>query len=1043
MVIVNISFVFSPATNKAKRRFSRFQAVQVNRSNDVWPMQTTHYLMNLTDQQSVTVNDFVTPKTENVDHSLDNLYSKPNKFMVFTSCYGQKCKDYDPNFNSLRCYVKRNKDYGLMILDFNKPQPFELIEGCNGMEGKNQRHCIISNYLKTHPETKAVLHLDADCAIYDFERRFETYLINDSQMTFDIRFHNGEVMSGVYVVKNTQMSIDFLKSWSKLTGFLVRPNGDNGKLHRAILDWSGHKNDCLAPPNYGVFMRCFHKTIRESRCQHDFFRNVTVLYPTDAIEYDGWVIQYRFSDRTFIHHAMKNPFGGSGRLLPNPLLNDCVTPKTKGYHVTVQEEMQLLAKKDVESAKERLQRNGLEYPTCLVSRLPHSAVPDKTNLHNLDTHSSNVKKSDEVIINVGLPKSGTTSLHSFFKCGNISSSHHHCKKKYCEASSTLCRCSDCIKQNIEQNRDPFHACGNYTAWTQMDTDMTCYFPQISALELLHYYYPHSTFVLPIRESSAWVNSVMNWYNYPKHLMHCFKLDQDHLIPQLQKLYENHIQFVKKFAAEKKHKLVVFDITDMNTAVLLEKQFNIPKECWKHKNHNLNKRVKTSLPSFTVVISVSTGFDDMFRNWLYWYRKLRIDNTVVLIAEDMETFNKYQNCGFQVKLFDKTIDNHEPFSYNTNEYNALVSRRPAALLSVMQEFGNILYTDADVVWKASPFPYLIGDYDLWVQDDGKHENVCTGFMALKRSPVVEDILHAWDLNLKTKPTLNQPAFNDLLKKSSVKVYHLPADMFMNGKDYFEKGQIVDSTLIVTIHNNWIIGKDKKQTRFQEHDLWNPVPDLFCTQSNAKRTRNVQQRIIDLKFSKRDQLGDILNENKFEVGVEIGVQAAFFSETTLKRWKSCKIYVLVDPWQHQDHYHDGANTAQNVQDKTYNSAINRLRPFEEQGVKIIVCRNFSDICVNHFKDNYFDYIYVDARHDFKSVYKDMSIWWPKLKAGGIFAGHDYLTQDELRHGSDWTVNYDGTIDHTRTVVKGAVNKFAAEHNLKITQSREAFPSWATQK
>jgi hypothetical protein len=24
--------------------------------------------------------------------------------------------------------------------------------------------------------------------------------------------------------------------------------------------------------------------------------------------------------------------------------------------------------------------------------------------------------------------------------------------------------------------------------------------------------------------------------------------------------------------------------------------------------------------------------------------------------------------------------------------------------------------------------------------------------------------------------------------------------------------------------------------------------------------------------------------------------------------------------------------------------------------------------------------------------MEDWWPKLKAGGIFAGHDYVTQDD---------------------------------------------------
>jgi hypothetical protein len=31
--------------------------------------------------------------------------------------------------------------------------------------------------------------------------------------------------------------------------------------------------------------------------------------------------------------------------------------------------------------------------------------------------------------------------------------------------------------------------------------------------------------------------------------------------------------------------------------------------------------------------------------------------------------------------------------------------------------------------------------------------------------------------------------------------------------------------------------------------------------------------------------------------------------------------------------------------------------------------------------------------QGVTVDMEAWWPKLKAGGIFAGHDYVTQDDF--------------------------------------------------
>jgi Methyltransferase domain/Glycosyl transferase family 2 len=42
---------------------------------------------------------------------------------------------------------------------------------------------------------------------------------------------------------------------------------------------------------------------------------------------------------------------------------------------------------------------------------------------------------------------------------------------------------------------------------------------------------------------------------------------------------------------------------------------------------------------------------------------------------------------------------------------------------------------------------------------------------------------------------------------------------------------------------------------------------------------------------------------------------------------------------------------------------------------------------FPDNFFDFIFLDAAHDYASVQEDLRAWWPKLKVGGLFAGHDY--------------------------------------------------------
>ncbi|CAJ1337363.1 unnamed protein product, partial [Effrenium voratum] len=41
-----------------------------------------------------------------------------------------------------------------------------------------------------------------------------------------------------------------------------------------------------------------------------------------------------------------------------------------------------------------------------------------------------------------------------------------------------------------------------------------------------------------------------------------------------------------------------------------------------------------------------------------------------------------------------------------------------------------------------------------------------------------------------------------------------------------------------------------------------------------------------------------------------------------------------------------------------------------------------------DGELDFVYLDARHDFAGVVADIHAWWPKVRLGGIFAGHDFV-------------------------------------------------------
>jgi predicted O-methyltransferase YrrM len=48
-------------------------------------------------------------------------------------------------------------------------------------------------------------------------------------------------------------------------------------------------------------------------------------------------------------------------------------------------------------------------------------------------------------------------------------------------------------------------------------------------------------------------------------------------------------------------------------------------------------------------------------------------------------------------------------------------------------------------------------------------------------------------------------------------------------------------------------------------------------------------------------------------------------------------------------------------------------------------------NLYADNSLDFVYIDASHEYEDVKKDIINWLPKVKNGGIIAGHDINCPD----------------------------------------------------
>jgi predicted O-methyltransferase YrrM len=51
---------------------------------------------------------------------------------------------------------------------------------------------------------------------------------------------------------------------------------------------------------------------------------------------------------------------------------------------------------------------------------------------------------------------------------------------------------------------------------------------------------------------------------------------------------------------------------------------------------------------------------------------------------------------------------------------------------------------------------------------------------------------------------------------------------------------------------------------------------------------------------------------------------------------------------------------------------------------------DAC-NQLRTKRYDMIFLDAMHTYEDCLEDITRWWPKLRRGGVFAGHDYRHAD----------------------------------------------------
>lgn len=188
-----------------------------------------------------------------------------------------------------------------------------------------------------------------------------------------------------------------------------------------------------------------------------------------------------------------------------------------------------------------------------------------------------------------------------------------------------------------------------------------------------------------------------------------------------------------------------------------------------------------------------------------------------------------------------------------------------------------------------------------------------------------------------------------------------------------------------------------------------------------------------------LDNIVGEGK---GVEVGVYRGDLSKRIMELWSGGTLY-MVDTWRKLNDYDDISN-----QDSYMDCLIDTCKKIEGYEDRTIIMRTTSEVASTMFEDNSLAFVYIDANHQYDHVKKDIELWYPKVKKGGVLAGHDYINIDWyvdenfLENGKDKHLyNTKNGVKYYNGVfgVNPAVDEFCAKHGYTLDVTTEWWGTW----
>lgn len=143
-----------------------------------------------------------------------------------------------------------------------------------------------------------------------------------------------------------------------------------------------------------------------------------------------------------------------------------------------------------------------------------------------------------------------------------------------------------------------------------------------------------------------------------------------------------------------------------------------------------------------------------------------------------------------------------------------------------------------------------------------------------------------------------------------------------------------------------------------------------------------------ISTRNQFHELLAARGLHgVGVEVGAHRGEFARVMASQWQ-CERYWCVDPWERcsPDYNESQERFLWGGPNRKHDRAACQRVATDFPVVKLLPATSAE--AMTRFPPDSLDFVYLDGDHRREHVAADLLGWWPKLRPGGLMAGHDVV-------------------------------------------------------